>query len=631
MARRRVARDERPRRINRESSSEKEIEKEIDPSMVSARFFKIMFGKDYSKVLYLPPKFARTVEHLAGQEFQIEDSSGLRWSVTLSYLNGSWAFQKGWPKFFLDHGLEEGQILIFNYVNGSHFVVQVYERTACERINFDNETDRPNKRSRRGTETVSEDATVPTTDLNSRDKPGSAASVASGSEFQTHQTHKLGAKFDSGRLQVLPIPINMEDPTCMINRDDGYYQGEDRNFLYESLFEMERKADDWNNFHNALDTKTILSHPEVTENANTFEKTLGTMNAPSEIPEETNIERDDTQMAVIQTNEDNGHSADIPTEKFEEAPDPKIALSHIDTVDQSKTEGDNSKMAVAPTNQVDGHSGEISTDKLEKALDTKLALCHTEITERTKIKGDDTQMGEVQAEQIDARTGDIFTDKCHSKPSDSSNLKKDMSGDASNFQKGNSRLLASDSESPSVCSNKIAGREVIRRCNGSSGSSSVLKGQFGKHAIKKELVELGEEANGLPEIFRTEEPDMVREYTKMSPLGVKVEPEQSYDIGRLVTVCAFSTEVKSLSHLELPIPFPSVPGRRDNNGRGKVVFLRDSSERLWPVLHPESPPVKSLTGNWRKFCEYNEIKLGDNCMFQVEDIMHRVYKVDVIP
>lgn len=519
--------------------------------------------------------------------------------------------------------------MVFNYVKGSHFVVQIYGKRACERINFNNGTCRPNKRSRRGTETVYQDAPIQTTYLNSRDKPSSATSVASGSEFQTRQTRKLGAKSDHGRLQVLPIPIKMEDPACMVNRDDGHYLGEDRNFLYDlSLFEMERETDDRNKFEKALDTITIPSPPEVTEEANKFEKALGTMNAPSEIPEQANMERDDTQMAVIQTNENNGHSADIPSDKFEEALNIKVAPSHTDTVEQSKTKVDNSEMAVAHKIQVDGHSGEISTDKLEKTLDNKLALSHTEITEQTKIKGDDTQMREVHSEQIDDRTADIFTAKRHSKPSDFSNLKKDISGDASNFQNGNSHLVASDSESPSICSSKIAGREVKHRCYGSAVSSSVLKDRFGKHAIKKERVELGEEANGLPEVFGTEEPNMVREYAKMFPPAVKVEPDL-YDTSQLVTVCAFSTEVKSLCYLELPIPIPSVRGRRDR-ARGKVVYLRDSSGRLWPVLYPDPSPVKALTVNWRNFCEQNDIKLGDKCRFQVEDIMLCIYKVDVI-
>ncbi|XP_011084041.1 uncharacterized protein LOC105166397 [Sesamum indicum] len=624
MVRGRVVRGGRTRR-NRETSNRMEK----DPSLVTARFFKIMFGTDYSNVLYLPPKFARTVKHLAGQEIQIEDSTGLRWSVTLSHVNGSLAFQKGWPKFFLDHGLKEGEFVVFNYVKGSHFVVQIYGKRACERINFNNGTCRPNKRSRRGTETVYQDAPIQTTYLNSRDKPSSATSVASGSEFQTRQTRKLGAKSDHGRLQVLPIPIKMEDPACMVNRDDGHYLGEDRNFLYDlSLFEMERETDDRNKFEKALDTITIPSPPEVTEEANKFEKALGTMNAPSEIPEQANMERDDTQMAVIQTNENNGHSADIPSDKFEEALNIKVAPSHTDTVEQSKTKVDNSEMAVAHKIQVDGHSGEISTDKLEKTLDNKLALSRTEITEQTKIKGDDTQMREVHSEQIDDRTADIFTAKRHSKPSDFSNLKKDISGDASNFQNGNSHLVASDSESPSICSSKIAGREVKHRCYGSAVSSSVLKDRFGKHAIKKERVELGEEANGLPEVFGTEEPNMVREYAKMFPPAVKVEPDL-YDTSQLVTVCAFSTEVKSLCYLELPIPIPSVRGRRDR-ARGKVVYLRDSSGRLWPVLYPDPSPVKALTVNWRNFCEQNDIKLGDKCRFQVEDIMLCIYKVDVI-
>ncbi|KAI3463762.1 hypothetical protein Pfo_020425 [Paulownia fortunei] len=562
-------------------------QKQEDLSTIVTRFFKIMFGKDYSKVLYLPPQFARTVKHLAGQETQIEDSSGLRWSVTLSYVKGSLAFHKGWNKFFLDHGLAEGEFLVFNYIKRSHFVVQIYGKSACERINFNNGRPRQNKRSRRDPETVSLDEPFQTTDVNSRDKPSAATSVASGSIFENCQTHLAEANADFGMLQLLPISMNMEDPTCMINRDDGYYQREDRNFLHDlSSFEMAKETPDANKFEKALDTKIAPSHSEMTEYANKFEKAL----------------------------------------------DMKIVPCLTATMEQTKTKGDDTQIAMIHKNEINGHSSDIFTDNFDKAFNTKVVPSHTETMEQSKIKGDDTKMAVICSKQITGHSGDIFTDKFHIKPSDNSNLSKDILDDVSNFQNGNNPVLASDSESPSIGNSKIAEREyaVKRRCCESSVSSSVLKDLFGKQAIKKERADLGEEANAIPEVSGDagNEPTIVRKHGQMSYPVVKVEPDLPYDTVRTVAVSPFSAKVKSQSYLELPVHIPSIPGRRER-GRGKVVYLRDSAGRIWPVLYPDIFSVKALTGNWSKFCEQNNIKPGDECRFQVENDMLCIYRVDV--
>ncbi|XP_059657283.1 B3 domain-containing protein Os01g0905400-like [Cornus florida] len=110
--------------------------KKNDPSPTITSFFKVMIGDDFSKVMFLPPKFARTVSALVGQKTHLEDAIGRRWIVTVSKINGSIAFQKGWHGFSLDHDLEVGDFLVFNYIKGSHFVVQIYGKTGCHKPVF---------------------------------------------------------------------------------------------------------------------------------------------------------------------------------------------------------------------------------------------------------------------------------------------------------------------------------------------------------------------------------------------------------------------------------------------------------------------------------------------------------------
>ncbi|KAG6736524.1 hypothetical protein POTOM_060620 [Populus tomentosa] len=127
-------------------------------------FFKVLIGNQFLTVLvsakkcnlfplphkYFPPKFAPTVSSLNGQETFLEDSSGQRWKVKVSILNDSFVLQEGWSAFASDHGLELGDFIIFNYIMGSHFEVHIYDKSACERLDF---SERRNQKERTGNDT----------------------------------------------------------------------------------------------------------------------------------------------------------------------------------------------------------------------------------------------------------------------------------------------------------------------------------------------------------------------------------------------------------------------------------------------------------------------------------------------
>ncbi|KAG8388060.1 hypothetical protein BUALT_Bualt02G0085900 [Buddleja alternifolia] len=531
---------------------------------------------------FLPPFFARRMGHLANQETEIEDYNGQRWSVTYSYVNGFLAFQKGWHKFVMDHDLKEGQLLVFKYIKGSHFVVHIFGTSADERKNFGNGGPPRKKRPRR----EKPEPLFHAIDVNSD------TSFVSGSECRNCQGH----------VRRVPTCINMEeDLTCLINRDDGLYRGEDRNFLYDlSSFEMEIKTSDANKFEKPLDTKISPSHAER------FENVSHTKVIPSHTePRDKNKDALNTKIAFS--------NAEIMehANKFEKFLDTEKEASHA----ENKERADKFEKALE-TNSAPSHTeAREHVDKIEKALETNIAPSHTEATEQTKSKEGDIEMPVIRTNQTNGNSDVIFADMAHAKPSEESSLSKDTSDDVSKFPNGNNHVQASDSETPSIGSSKIAEKEyaVIRRLRESSVSS--------KRNIKKELVESVEDANG-------KKLTTVRKWSEIIPPVVKVEPDLSYDSVGSVAVSPFSAEVKSLSYLELPVHIPSIPRSR-NRGRGKVVYLRDPAGTLWPVLYPDIFCGRALTDNWRNFCEKNNIKLGDECRFQVEDSKLCIYSVDV--
>ena len=86
---------------------------------------------------------------LVGQKINLEDSTstGKRWPVRVSKVDGSFAFKEGWDVFSSAHKLEKGDLLVFNCINKYIFDVKIYDKSMCERIDFSEKRNRK-RRSR---------------------------------------------------------------------------------------------------------------------------------------------------------------------------------------------------------------------------------------------------------------------------------------------------------------------------------------------------------------------------------------------------------------------------------------------------------------------------------------------------
>ncbi|KAF8005863.1 hypothetical protein BT93_K0215 [Corymbia citriodora subsp. variegata] len=205
-------------------------------------FFKVMIGSQFSELLYIPPKFSPTVSGLLNQNIHLEDSSGRQWEVTLSKVDGSFAFQRGWNAFSCDHGLEVGYLLLFYYL-GSHFRVDIYDRTGCRKVDFpENRTNKKRTRSARNS------PGDPTSDKSSSE----SASVVSGASAELDQSHcrtnveEAVKQMESvclkscGRSQPLSKMVFAEELSFMINRDIENREGEEARPAFD-LFDFEIK------------------------------------------------------------------------------------------------------------------------------------------------------------------------------------------------------------------------------------------------------------------------------------------------------------------------------------------------------------------------------------------------------
>ncbi|KAL3617545.1 hypothetical protein CASFOL_037866 [Castilleja foliolosa] len=524
----------------RAKNQETSHQKPRDNSPTVTRFFKVMFGKNHWNVLYLPPKFARKVQHLVGKKTSIEDSDGTRWPVTYSYSDGSLAFRKGWSEFFVAHGLKSGHFVLFNYVNESHFVVNIFDESAMEITDFNYFDSRRNKRLRPNPEIISVDDPSQPTEESLPEKPSSDDSVASRLEFRDFQTQP--------NVKVRPMCTIMDDPSLMIDRRDNgcYSQGEGVNILYDlSCFEMEEKKGVLNEYEKSpFFTEQDKKHPN------------------------------DTEMSEV-----NGQPNDF--DKFEEALGKKIESCRTDNTKI------NAPICVEKLDKVSENI--VAASRSVKIEQLKMNVIHenretfvdkasSKKTDQIILKGGAAQTSAIRSEKINSHFGNISTDKPRVKPSNNNiNLRKGEQDVISGFRNGDNKLRASGIESLSVNHNKTNERRdytVKPRYPESSVSSAVPKSPFGQRVVKKELLELRAKGKNIPEVPYDKSPINETRDGKMFLPQVKVEP----DLPCTGAPSPFSTKVESQLYLR-DARAHSISNRKERSEREQEGYISERPER----------------------------------------------------
>lgn len=104
--------------------------------MVTARkphFLEVFLPALCSNRLKVPTRF---IKHLAGRtsgSILLTGPSDNSWHVDLIEHNGHLFFGDGWSIFVKDHSIECGDSLVFRYDGNSHFTVQIFDQSSCEK------------------------------------------------------------------------------------------------------------------------------------------------------------------------------------------------------------------------------------------------------------------------------------------------------------------------------------------------------------------------------------------------------------------------------------------------------------------------------------------------------------------
>ncbi|KAI5664992.1 hypothetical protein M9H77_24315 [Catharanthus roseus] len=204
--------------------------KDIEPRVT--RFFKVLIGRDYQEALFLPPKFAKTVQDLVDKETKVEDSSGTCWTVTLSHYKDLLAFHKGWSEFSVAWGLQLGDFLAVNHIKGSHFVVHVFGRDGCEKLNT--ATKHPPVRRARSSQNVATESTP---------------CQATCRDAKKRKSSETSVLIQQTKTNCTPnSEVGIEKQVCIYNefdlvvdRETGYDQSDYRACIFDlSSFEMQQ-------------------------------------------------------------------------------------------------------------------------------------------------------------------------------------------------------------------------------------------------------------------------------------------------------------------------------------------------------------------------------------------------------
>lgn len=105
----------------------------------------------------VPPPFAKNISDLADTNVYLEDAFGLRWRVFVCARDGRLSFGHGWRNFVLDHAVAVGEFLVFRHISRSVFVVQIFAKSACERLCLCEKNKRQSKKRKKHQEKASSD------------------------------------------------------------------------------------------------------------------------------------------------------------------------------------------------------------------------------------------------------------------------------------------------------------------------------------------------------------------------------------------------------------------------------------------------------------------------------------------
>ncbi|KAK1570911.1 hypothetical protein Q3G72_008953 [Acer saccharum] len=564
------------------------------PAIIS--FFKIMIGDQCDKVLSLPPKFVPTVSELIDQKTFLEDSSGQQWEVTISSQNGSFGFHQGWNAFFLDHKLEVGDFVVFNYIVGSHFFVKIYGKTGCEKLVFP-ENRNKRKRAKPNENYMEKDGPFHAIDKSSMTKQGSSASVVSGSDVEVSQSQRVeeviakitsNCETSSQRPHSLSIVEYVEEPYYIIDRDLEDEQRENRCPMFDlSNFEMLTNNCDTDKSHKITVADETYTHHVDASRGSEIEAALTNKDPVDQKVVNRVVPSDASDLELMEKNHDLQKMDKIVTVSNKISCDSKISEHPLlTTVVKPEKNGKsifNISNGVVEKDYIAEEEGQAQPE-IHKVLKKCTSLTRSNQTAQPK-----------------------FTAKLESDVPVATGIL--------NLQLGG-------------CMMKVK-EELIETTGKLCSNSKMIQGGCIKK-VKEELIETTRKLRSdnkmvQGKVPRANEVDCCKS-TDMIGREITIHPLVKFESLEAIS-CVIASNNEPVLVLPSCLPVLKFSSRYNSMGR-VMVHLRDPYKRIWPVLYHDRPRFKLLLGGWDAFSKANNIQAGDECIF--DNFSESTVEVDIV-
>ncbi|CAL0332929.1 unnamed protein product [Lupinus luteus] len=646
--------------------------------LLHTSFFKVMIGEDFSKYMYVPPKFYRTVpaRDLVDKKIILEDSSGEQWKVTISFVGGSVAFKEGWSAFSIDHGLKIGYFLIFNYTSESHFDVLIYDESACNMLDFSKTRSRKKRSTDRNDSSVKDGLLV---------RQGLKASVVSTDLPKMKRQHRevdLGGTQNNMEKISNYDNINATDQSVCI--EDC---GEDPCYMTSrGLVETERDAK--TTMFDVLDCE-ILNNCGVngTRKVATVDSNVSDVDHGSHACRNEAIicNKDPSYERILGKGAASDPSLELSGcnhslgQKDNSAYDKNCTLKHKENNEKNSiiynwkvrecqfAEGLESEQMVKSqktyasqiggfynTNQIFGGIPNISDTIKNGQMSKEIKKEHVDMSPSVYKQKDELPAGEMSKwlkSELKGMAANLYNEEFLSAEG---KLRKGAASDPFKLTGRNHSLGPKDKSAyANKCNTKL---EENRENISNMSSRKVREYQFAEglghmpKSIKKEIIDkitanmyMDELPTGeTSERFKSELQDTTPFVYKDklatgSSKVIKREPGQSLQpfnedneshFQTAATVsCVVPTDNDAF--LELPAPLP-LSNKRGIKMKRLVVYLRDRLMSLWPVFYHEQSNLYALTEGWSEYRKANSIQPGDLCIFVAENKSNRIIAVNVV-
>ncbi|KAI3970333.1 hypothetical protein MKX01_023980 [Papaver californicum] len=631
--------------------------------------------------LFIPPIFARSIATLDNRVFNLEDAKGSHWKVKLAKVDGSLAITKGWNDFVTDHSIKLGDFLVFSYVSDTHFEVRFFESTGCQKLNFSG------KITNNFINTNFNNNTNCTTTNNSGGKR--VKGKDSFGDASRDRTNSSSSKFPAETAGNCSVHEQGSNSTIHSRFDTEIREGRktERAADYHNKEKALQPATqvectevpfymfDWGSDRQGTRTSPLfdLSNFEIPITKSGMDASEKT--APVALEKETSA-RPSTE-AVSKDRGNSGLSVDIPVMKF-------LRNFNVENQDKVPVVADATKEMLAV---VDIPSVEVPDSVYD--LEMAEGSCTSKNQDEVQVYTDATEESQALVLEMEGSPlsleGHEMSEQCHVVVEKPGKIGKnnvppieipavEVHDNAHEFEMPKKNYNAENEDQIPLAADELSGYcNVIKQplstpavgsCESEMGNLKISNAAFKEPLLVDELNAVVPDVVILLGDHRPQESS--RRVTRFSsllppgpsknPVTMEVKDHQTGKVceivekerekklkekqARRIWIRSLKTEITdydsppsphaldfSTSAPEVDLPSFAVRGRK-SSGK-KIVVLRDSAMRKWPVVYQGRSSFRVLASGWKALAEANNLQKGDSCLLSVENASESLLQLEI--